>query len=145
MSKPGISQLIAGGGGMLLIAALFLPWVDAEGASQSGWEFLTVTDVFFLIAGVVAVAALVTGGRLGLFRPDVSVNGAADMLGVVATVLLVWLLVFDLPSGASAEIGLYLALAGAVAIMAGAGDYSMFRRSSREPSEASAQPSGQSG
>ena len=133
MSRPGIGQLIAGAGGVLLIVSLFLPWVEAQGTSQSGWEFSTMSDLFFLIAGLVAIAAAITGGRIGLFRPDVSVNGAADTLGVVATVLLAWLLIFDLPNGASAEIGLFLALAGAIAIMGGAGDYSMFRRSSTSP------------
>lgn len=133
MSKPGIGQLVAGAGGVLLIVSLFLPWVDAQGTSRSGWEFSTMSDVFFLIAGLVAIGSTITGGRIGLFRPDVSVNGAADMLGVVATVLLAWLLIFDLPSGGSAEIGLFLALAGAIAIMGGAGDYSMFRRSPSSP------------
>jgi len=123
---------------VLLIVSLFLPWVDVQGTSRSGWEFSTMSDVFFLIAGLVAIGSAITGGRIGLFRPDVSVNGAADLLGVVGTVLLAWLLIFDLPSGGSAEIGLYLALAGAIAIMGGAGDYSMFRRSSSTPAASEA-------
>jgi hypothetical protein len=121
-----------------LIVSLFLPWVDLGGTSQSGWALSTMADVFFLIAGLVAIGALLTGGRIGFFRPDVSLNGAADLLGVVATVLLAWLLLFDLPSGASAEAGLYLALAGAVAIMSGAGDYSVLRRGSGRPASAGA-------
>lgn len=131
MSKPGIGQLIAGAGGVLLIASLFLPWADSQGASQSGWEFSTTSDVFFLIVGLVAIAAAITGGRLGLFRPDVSVNGAADLLGVVATLLLAWLLIFDFPAGADPAIGAFLALIAAIAIMSGAGDYSVLRRGSR--------------
>jgi hypothetical protein len=141
MTRPGIGQWIAGAGGVVLIVALFLPWVEVEGASRSGWELSTMADVFFLIAGLVAVGALITGGRLGFFRPDVSVNGAADMLGVVASVMLAWLLIFDLPDGAGAEAGLFLALLGAVAIMGGAGDYSMFRRSSTTAS--APKPTGQ--
>ena len=133
MSKPGIGQLIAGAGGVLLIASLFMPWVEVNGADRSGWEFSSTTDVFLLIASLMAIASTLTGGRISLFRPDMSVNAAADLLGVVATTLLAWLLIFDLPAGASAETGLFLALAGAIAIMAGAGDYSMFRRSSSEP------------
>ena len=138
MSKPGIGQLIAGAGGVLLIVSLFLPWVEVQDTTQSGWEFSTMSDLFFLIAGLVAIASTITGGRIGLFRPDVSVNGAADTLGVVATVLLAWLLIFDMPSGSSAEIGLYLALAGAVAIMGGAGDYSVLRRGSSSPATTNA-------
>jgi hypothetical protein len=131
MSRPGIGQLIAGAGGILLIVSLFLSWADAQGASQSGWEFLAIADVFFLIAGLVAIGAAITGGRIGFFRSDLSVNAATDLLGVVATVLLTWLLVFDFPAGASPDTGAYLALIAAIAIMGGAGDYSVLRRGSR--------------
>lgn len=133
MSKPGIGQLVAGAGGALLIVSLFMPWVEANGANRSGWEFSTTTDVFLLIAALMAIASTLTGGRITLFRPDMSVNAAADLLGVVATVLLAYLLIFDLPSNETAQAGLYLALVSAIAIMSGAGDYSMFRRSSSEP------------
>lgn len=131
MSKPGIGQLIAGAGGVLLIASLFLPWADVEGVSQSGWEFSTMADVFFLIAGLVAIGAAITGGRISFFRPDLSLNAATDLLGVVATVLLAWLLLFDFPANADPEMGAYLALIAAIAIMGGAGDYSVLRRSGR--------------
>jgi hypothetical protein len=133
MSKPGIGQLIAGAGGVLLIASLFMPWVEAPGGDRSGWEFSTTTDVFLLIAALMAIASTITGGRVSLFRPDMSVNAAADLLGVVATILLAYLLLFDLPSGTTAEPGLYLALCAAIAIMAGAGDYSILRRPRSEP------------
>lgn len=134
MSKPGIGQLIAGAGGVLLIVSLFLPWADVQGVSQTGWEFSTMADVFFLIAGIVAIAAAITGGRISFFRPDLSLNAATDLLGVVATLLLAWLLVFDFPADANPEIGAYLALIAAIAIMGGAGDYSVLRRRSRTDS-----------
>lgn len=127
MSKPGIGQLIAGAGGVLLIVSLFLPWADVQGASRSGWELSTMADLFFLIAGLVAIGATITGGRVGFFRPDLSLNGATDLLGVVATLLLAWLLVFDFPAGADPDIGAFLALIAAVAIAGGAGDYSVLR------------------
>ncbi|HEY7950588.1 MAG TPA: hypothetical protein VID51_07125 [Solirubrobacterales bacterium] len=131
MSKPGIGQLIAGAGGVLLIVSLFLPWADVQGVSQTGWEFSTMADVFFLIAGLVAIGAAITGGRSSFFRPDLSMNAATDLLGVVATLLLAWLIVFDFPANADPEIGAYLALIAAIAIMGGAGDYSVLRRGSR--------------
>jgi hypothetical protein len=55
------------------------------------------------------------------------VNGAADLLGVVATILLAWLILFDFPPGASREIGVYLALASTIAIAGEVGDYSPLR------------------
>lgn len=122
-TKHGLGQIVCGAGGALLIVSLFLPW--AGGAS--GWELWTMGDVFLLIAGLVAIAAALTGGRVGLFRPDVSLTGAADLLGVVATVVLVWLVIFDFPAGTSREIGVFLALIGAATIACGAGDYAPLR------------------
>jgi hypothetical protein len=125
--QSGPGQLIAGAGGALLIVSLFLPWADAGSVSRSGWELWTMADVFFVIAGLVAIGAAITGGRFGVFRPDLSLNGATDLLGVVATMLIAWLILFDFPSGATREIGVFLALIAAIAIAGGAGDYRALR------------------
>jgi hypothetical protein len=124
---PRRAQLITGAGGALLIVSLFLPWASVDGTDQTGFELLTMADVFLLIAGLVAIGAALTRGRFGVFRPDLSVNGAADLLGVVTTISVAWLILFDFPPGASREIGLYLALVAAIAIAGGAGDYSTLR------------------
>lgn len=124
---PRRAQLITGAGGVLLIVSLFLPWAGTEGTDRTGFEFLTPTDVFLLIVGLVAIGAALTRGRFGLFRADLSVNGAADLLGVVATIVVAWLIFFDFPSGAGREIGVFLALAATTAIAGGAGDYSTLR------------------
>lgn len=133
MSKPGIGQLIAGAGGALLIISLFLPWADVQGVSRSGWQLSTMADVFFLVGGVVAIAAAITGGRIGLFRPDVSLNGATDLLGVVATLLIGWLILFDFPEGSGREVGVFVALIAAIAMAGGAGDYRVLRGGSWFP------------
>lgn len=125
MKTPG--RLVTGAGGVLLIVSLFLPWAGTGGADQTGFELLTTADIFLLIVGLVAVAAALTWRRFGLFRADLSLNGAADLLGVVATALVAWLILFDFPSGASREPGVFLALVAAVAIAGGAGDYSTLR------------------
>jgi hypothetical protein len=122
--NPGLGRLLAAGGGALLIASLFLPWADfPDGVSRSGWEVLTMSDVFFLIVGLFGIAAAITGGRFGFFRPDLSLNGATDILGLIAAILLGWLILFDFPSGAGREAGVYLALIAAIAIACGAGDF----------------------
>ena len=126
-SKPGPGPLIAGAGGVLLIVSLFLPWAEKGGVSRSGWELLTMADVFFLTAGLCAIAAAITGGRWGVFRPDVTLIGATDLLGVVATVLIGWFLIFDFPAGADRGIGAFLALIATVTIVGGAGDYGPLR------------------
>jgi hypothetical protein len=128
---PG--QMVAGAGGVLLIVSLFLPWAGVEGADRTGFELLTIADALLVIVGLVAIGAALTWGCFGLFRPDVSVNGAADLLGVVATILLAWFLLFDFPSGASREIGVFLALAATIAIAGGTGDYSVLRGASLFP------------
>jgi len=133
-------RLIAGIGGTLLIVSLFLPWADARGVERSGWEIWTMADVFFSIVGVTAIAAAITGGRFGLFRPDLSLIGAADLLGVVSTVLLAWLAFFDFPHGAGREVGVYLALVSALAVMGGAGDYGTLRGAPAFPPTAVSAP-----
>ncbi|MEA2439464.1 MAG: hypothetical protein QOH76_888 [Thermoleophilaceae bacterium] len=122
--NPGLGRLLAGCGGALLIGSLFMPWSEsAPGVSQSGWELLTLSDILFLMTGLFGLAAAVTGGRFGFFRRDVSLNGLTDMLGVIAALLLVWLIAVDWPSGASRQVGVYLALAAAAVIATGAGDF----------------------
>jgi hypothetical protein len=119
--------MVAGAGGALLIASLFLPWADTDGASRSGWELWTLADVLFLIVGSFAVGTAITGGRFGVFRPDVSLIGATDLLSVLSTILLGWLLIFDFPEGATGEIGAFLALIAVAAVACGVGDYRVFR------------------
>ena len=80
-------------------------------------------DLFFVIAGLCAMAAAITGGRFGLFRPDLTVIGATDLLGLVAIMLIVWFLIIDFPAGAHRETGAFLALIAALTIAGGAGDY----------------------
>jgi hypothetical protein len=122
--NSGFGRLLAGGGGVLLLASLFLPWADnSNGASRNGWELSATSDVLFVIVGVCGIAAAITGGRFGFFRPDVSLNGATDILGVAAAIVLGWLILFDFPSDAGRAVGGYLALAGALAIACGAGDF----------------------
>lgn len=118
MQKAQGSQgaLIAGAGGALLIIFLFLPWFS-NGASASAWEAFTIGDIFLLFTGLVAIGAAVGAG--GALLPGLSLNGATTLLGGIATVLLLWLLIFDWPSGASREIWTFLALIAAGAIAFG--------------------------
>jgi hypothetical protein len=120
---PGFGRLLAGCGGALLIGSLFMPWSGAAGITQDGWQTLSTWDVFLLITGVSGIAAAITGGRFGFFRPDLSLNAMTDIFGVMAGVLIAWLILVDFPSGADREVGLYLALVGATAVATGAGDF----------------------
>ncbi len=118
-----IGRLLAGLGGLLLLVSLFLPWADDPGgATRNGWELSATADVLF-VAAVLGLAAAITGGRFGFFRPDVSLNGAADIVGLVAAIVVGWLILFDFPPSAGRDVGVYLALVGGVAIACGAGDF----------------------
>jgi hypothetical protein len=139
--NPGLGRLMAGAGGLLLLVALFLPWADYPGGeSLDGWELSGSADVLFVISAVLGLAAAITGGRRGFFRPDVSLNGAADMIAVAAATVLGWLILFDFPAGADAAAGIYLALAGAALIATGAGDFKVKSVFPEVPGEARTSP-----
>jgi hypothetical protein len=120
--NPAVGRLLAGIGGALLVASLFLTWTEGAGASSDGWQAASIWDVFLAVTGVCGVVAAITGGRFGFFRPDLSFNAMTDIFGVMASILLVWF-IFDTPSGAGAEAGVYLALLGATLVATGAGDF----------------------
>jgi hypothetical protein len=115
MSRTSTGQRIAGIGGVLLFIFLFLPWFGEGGQELSGWEGQSSTDVFMLITAVVAIAAGLAGPT-GLLVPGLTLNGAAALLGAVATIQLVWLSFFD---GDGREYGMYLSLLAAIAIAVG--------------------------
>jgi drug/metabolite transporter superfamily protein YnfA len=121
--NPALGRWLAACGGVLLIGSLFLPWSEVTGVTRTGWETVSVWDVFVVITGACGIVAAVTGGRFGFFRPDLSFNAMTDIFGVVLTILIVWLIAFDFPSGAGRELGVYVALAGAAVVATGAGDF----------------------
>jgi hypothetical protein len=125
--ETGLARLITGAGGLLMLISLFLGWADVGGVSFSGWETWTALDIFFLFVALFALAAALTGGYIGLFRPDLSLNGAADLLGIVSIVILLWLILVEFQENADKEVGVYIALIAAIAISSGAGDWRVFQ------------------
>jgi hypothetical protein len=116
--RVGQGRLVAGLGGLLLFAFLFLPWFSAAGVNETGWEGQSSTDIYMLITAMVAVAAALPGTR-ALLVPGVTMSGAATLLGGVATVLLIWLSFIDVPSEEGREVGIYLGLVAAILIAVG--------------------------
>ncbi len=127
MHSTGAGRLVTGIGGALLIGSLFLPWAEVGGATLTGWELWTTADIVLVVAGLAAVGVALTGGHFGLFRPDLSLRGAADLLSLVSTLLIGWLVLFDYPSGAGYEPGVFLALALAWTTACAAADWSVLR------------------
>jgi hypothetical protein len=123
---PAYQRLIAGFGGALLIASLFLPWADVEGVNDTGWELNTLAAVLFLLAGVFGIATAITGGQYGIGRPDVSLIGATDLLNTTSMLLLVWQ-IFDFPEHATRQPGVFCALISAAATAFAVADYRPLR------------------
>jgi len=127
MSTKVLSRLVTGAGGALLIVSLFLPWAEVDGVAVTGWELWRTADVLFVFTGAMALGVAVSGGHFGLFRPDMSLRGAADLLGVASTLLIAWLILFEFPPGARYEPGAFLALLLAFGISCGAADWRVLR------------------
>jgi len=120
-------QRIAGVGGALLIASLFLPWANVAAVDQTGWEFNTVAAVLFVVAGVLGITTAITGGHYGLGRPDLSIIAATDLLNTTSMLLLAWLIPFDFPEHAARQPGIFGALISATATAFAVADYRPLR------------------
>ena len=113
----GAIRPVAAVTGAVLIASLFFPWAEGAGSGQSVWDVEAGVGALALLAGLIGIAAAAMNGRVGVFRPDVSSSGAADLFGVGTSVAVGAFLLFGLPSGAGVGAGALLAL-GAAAVQA---------------------------
>jgi uncharacterized membrane protein len=112
--RPG--EVIAGIGGVLLLASLFTSWYEG---GVSGWAALSVIDVILALIALLGIALLVTQATLRRPGWPVALSVLASAFGFIA-VLLVLLRIVDLPETEGLAGGVWLALAGAVALVAGA-------------------------
>jgi phosphatidylglycerophosphate synthase len=124
MRRLRAGEWITAGSGICLLLSLFLPWYGSstEGGppDASGWESLALLDVVLALIAASAVALLVITAAQRLPAVPLTVNTFVALAGLAAVVL-VLVRVLDLPDGAGArEWGLWLGLAGAVGIAAGA-------------------------
>jgi hypothetical protein len=129
-------QLIAAIGGVVLLVAMFLPWIGVSGpslpsgvslppgvsgaagdTSENVWKGSTL-DIYLLITAVVALLpallALTDSAEEFSF-----VSAATFLLGVVAVILVAAYLTIDFPDGADRKIGAFLGLAAALVIAFG--------------------------
>ena len=114
INRMSQGERIAAIGGIVLFISLFLHWFG----DVSGWKGQTTTDIYLLITAAVAIIGAVTDGD-PFNLPGVSMSGATALLGGVATILLIWLVVFDFPDGVDRGFGVILALIASAAIAYG--------------------------
>jgi uncharacterized membrane protein len=112
--RPG--EVIAGVGGLVLLVSLFTSWYEG---GVSGWEALSVIDVILALVALTGIALLVTQATMRRPGWPVALSVLTSALGFVAT-LLVLLRIVDLPETEGLAGGIWLALAGVVALTAGA-------------------------
>ncbi|WP_139335068.1 hypothetical protein [Mycobacterium sp. GA-1841] len=122
-----LRRLVCGAAGALMVVALFLPWDQAQDADRITWGLWKLTFPLCVALAACALTTAITGGQIGLNRPDVSIIGATDGLGVITTVTLAWLLFYDLPSPAGRQPALVLALISAAVAAFAAADYRPLR------------------
>lgn len=122
-----LRRLVCGAAGALMVVALFLPWDQVQDADRIAWGLWKLTFPLCLALAACALTTAITGGRIGLNRPDVSIVGATDGLGVITTLTLAWLLFGDFPAQAGHQPALILALMSAAAAAFAAADYRPLR------------------
>ncbi|WP_142254027.1 hypothetical protein [Mycobacterium sp. NS-7484] len=122
-----IRRLVCGAAGAMMLVALFLPWDQIQDTDRIAWGLWKLTFPLCVALALCALTSALTGGQIGLNRPDVSIIGATDGLGVITTVTLAWLLLYALPADASLQPALVLALVSAAAAALAAADYRPLR------------------
>ena len=111
-------EWIAAAGGIVLLVSLWTPWYSEPDASA--WESLAVTDVLLALLAAAAVGLwLITAVQR---MPSVPIAYSAFLSGAaIIGVILVLIRVANLPDAAGGRgWGLWLGLAGALGILAGA-------------------------
>ncbi|HEX5821473.1 MAG TPA: hypothetical protein VFY30_06885 [Solirubrobacterales bacterium] len=129
-------QIIAAVGAVVLLVAMFLPWIGVSGpslpsgiqlppgaasaagsTSENVWKGSTL-DIYLLIT--VIVAALPALLALTDSSEEFSfVSAATFLLGVVAVILIAAFLTVDFPDGADRKIGAFIGLAAAMVVAFG--------------------------
>jgi hypothetical protein len=134
-------EWLAAVSGVALLASLFLPWYGTKGygtggvcigryddvirgvvtcANPSGWESLAAIDVLLAFVAASGVLLAVVTAAQPVPALPIAVSALVSLIGL-AGVVLVLLRALDLPDWASdREWGIWLGLAGAIGIIAGA-------------------------
>ncbi len=131
MARLSQGQIIAAIGGIVLLVAMFLPWIGISGpsvpsglpggvdtsTSENIWKGSSL-DIYLLITAVAAIlpALMALTGSAEEFS---FVSAATLLLGAVAVILVAAFLTVDFPDGAERKIGAFIGLGAAIVIAIG--------------------------
>src|SRR5262249_36386632 len=110
-------QMIAAVGAVVLLVAMFLPWIGAAGHNENVWKGSTL-DIYLLITAVVALLpalmALTDSAEEFSF-----VSAATFLLGVIAVILILAFMTVDFPPVGTTKYGCWLGGLASIAIAFG--------------------------
>lgn len=111
---------IALASGVVLIGALFLPWYGAAGETASGWSSLSAIDVVLCLCALFGVAQWFFTAQQPTPAVPLAIAGLGAWAGILASILTL-IRVIDAPAaGLGLEFGIFVALAAALGLFAGA-------------------------
>jgi len=111
-------EWVAAASGVALLVSLFLPWYGPE--SRTGWESLAAIDVLLAFVAASGVLLAIAAATHAVPAVPIALSALITFAGLFG-VALVLFRVLDIPDGATGrEWALWLGLAGAVGIVAGA-------------------------
>ena len=113
-------EVLLASSGVLLLVSLFLPWYESSGTETlSGFESLTIVDILLALTALSAVAIVPITASQRVPAVPIALEALLTIAGLLATVL-VLIRVASLPGDAAErELGLWLALVGAVGVVVG--------------------------
>jgi hypothetical protein len=116
MQRLRVADWIAAVSGVVLFVSLFLPWYG----DASAWEALSAVDMVLALAAASGVALLVVTASQAVPAVPIALSALVALAGGIALVL-VLIRVASPPDGAGGrEWGLWVALAAALGLAAGA-------------------------
>ena len=117
LRRLGAGEWLAAAAGVALLVSLFLPWY---GPSASGWESLAAIDVLLAFVAASGVLLAIVTAVQRVPAVPVALSALVALAGGLGVLLVLWR-VLDLPDGvAGREWAIWLGLAGALGIVAGA-------------------------
>lgn len=105
--------------GAALLVSLFLPWLGAEesDATASGWEWLSVLDIYLAVVAVAALAVVFFTAQQQTQSVPLALLSLTTLFSMIGVV---WLPIRLLaaPDGATLEYGAWLGLVAGLAVTA---------------------------